>query len=399
MNVKVVGVFSTKGGTGKTTLAINLAYQLSRRGLRVGLLDADIDNSNFAQFVKFNGRVEVEKGKTIKLPLWEGVKVFSMSLLYGSKGVSMNEDRYVQIINDVVQCGDWGELDYMIIDLPPGSSNVWRAVLKIFAYVLAGDVIVTIPMTTDSLLKAIDIHRYYDIPVIAVVENMAYFQCDCGKTHHIFGDPQVAENMIKDAPIIKVPIITSIKDNIITNHESITGLADLVVKAEVKKTSFLDRVREAVAREVKDAVVKLLATIIVKAQREVEAKDIALKHGLVEGKPFALTITDDGGESVISRIVLRVRDGKLVVVTKQVQPEFEIIASYRTLARIVMGKARVDGREVPYDPVDAWLKGDVTVYGVGAVPKALEVLRGVLSESEFLEDVRRRFGKLLERWI
>jgi len=396
--MKVVGVFSTKGGTGKTTIAINLAYHLTKKGFKVGLLDADIDNSNFAQFVKFDGKVEVEKGKMIKLPTWEGIKVFSMSLLFGNKGVSMNEDRYVQIINDVMQYADWGDLDYMIIDLPPGSSNIWRAVLKIFAYVLAGDIIVTIPMTVDSLMKAIDIHKYHDIPVIAVVENMAYFQCDCGKVHYIFGEPQ-AENIVKDVPVVKVPIIPSIKQNIIFSHESLNTIVDLVTKAEVRKTSFLERVKETVAKEIKDTVVRLLATIIVRAQKEVDAKEVALKHGLTEGKPFVLTITDDSGEKVLTRVVLRVKDGKLVVVTKQVQPEFEIVASYRTLARIVMGKAKVDGKEVPYDPVDAWLKGDIIVYGMGALPKALEVLKGVLSEQEFLEDVRKKFGPMLERWI
>jgi len=99
--VKVVGIFSTKGGTGKTTIAINLAHKLSKVG-KTGLLDADIDNSNFAQFVKFNGKIEIGRDKTIILPEWNGVKVFSMSLLTGMKGVSMTEDRYVQIINDVM---------------------------------------------------------------------------------------------------------------------------------------------------------------------------------------------------------------------------------------------------------------------------------------------------------
>jgi Mrp family chromosome partitioning ATPase/antitoxin (DNA-binding transcriptional repressor) of toxin-antitoxin stability system len=396
--MKAVGIFSTKGGTGKTTIAINLAYHLTKKGFKVGLLDADIDNSNFAQFVKFNEKVEVDQGKIIKLPIWEGIKVFSMSLLFGSKGVSMNEDRYVHVINDVMQYADWGDLDYIIVDLPPGSSNVWRAVLKIFSYVLAGDVIVTIPMTTDSLTKAIDIHSYYDIPIIAVVENMAYFKCDCNKVHHLFGEPQ-AEKVVNGAPVIKVPIIPSIYQNVIFSHESINTLVDLITKAEVKKTSFLKRVKEAVEKEIKETVVKVLATIIVKAQKEIDAREIASKHGLMEGKPFVLTVTDEGGEQTLARVVLRVKDGRLVVVTKQVQPEFEIVASYRTFARIIMGKARINNVLVPYDPVDAWLKGDLTVYGVGAIPKVLEVLRGVFAESSFLEDVRRKFGTILEGWI
>lgn len=395
--MKAVGVFSTKGGTGKTTIAINLAHKLSERG-RVGLLDADIDNSNFAQFVKFNGKVEVLPDKTIKLPTWNGVKVFSMSLLTGMKGVSMTEDRYVQIINDVMDSADWGPVDYMVIDLPPGSSNTWKAILKIFANVLLGDVIVTQPMIIDSFVKALDIHQYYDIPIVAIVENMAYFECDCGKKHYLFGEPQ-ASKYVESVPVLQLPFIKTVKDNVLLEHEVFDKLAEIISTSEIKKTSFLERIKEAVEKSLKDSVVKVLAYIVVKAQKEVDARAVASKYGFTEQRPFVLTITDDSGENVITRVVMKVKDGKLVILSKPEKVDFEIVTSYKTLARMLLGKAKIGDKVVDYDPMDAWLKGDVTVYGMGSVPRALGVLKGVFMEEEFLKDVRAKFGSVLERWI
>jgi len=395
--VKVVGVFSTKGGTGKTTIAINLANRLSKLG-RTGLLDADIDNANFAQFVKFDGKVEIGGDKTIILPEWQGVKVFSMSLVAGMKGVSMTEDRYVQIINDVMQFGDWGDLDYLVVDLPPGSSNVWRAVLKIFANVLVGDVIVTIPGIVDSLQKAIDVHKYYDIPVLAVVENMAYFQCEHGTKYMLFGEP-TASKLVGEVPVFEIPFRPRLSDNVLFDHEAFDKIAEIVRNTEVKKTSFLERIKEAVEKEIKDEVVKILAYVIVKAQKEINAKDVATKYGFVEQRPFVLTITDDSMENVLTRVVLKVKDGKLLVVSKPERVDFEIVAPYKVLARMIMGKARVNGQVVSYDPVDAWLKGDIIVYGMGSVPRTIGVLKHVFSDEGFMGDVRNRFGKILERWI
>jgi len=394
--MKAVGVFSIKGGTGKTTIALNLANKLKKHG-KVALLDADIDNSSFAQFVKIDKQIDIEASKTIKLPDWDGVKVFSMSLVAGSRGVSMNEDRYVQIINDVMQYGDWGDLDYLIIDLPPGSSNIWRSILVIFSEILAGDVIVSIPSMTDSLVRAIDVHKYYDIPIIAVVENMSYFECEHGAKYHLFGEPSA--NKYVNAPVIQLPIIPNLHKNVLIEHEAINDLVDLVVKTPVVKTSFLERVKETVSKEIKDLVVKVLATLIVRIQKEIDAKNIASKYGFTEQKPFVLTITDESMSNVLTRVVMKVKDGRLVVLKSPEKVEYEIVASYKTLARMILGKAKIGNQIVSYDPFDAWLKGDIVVYGMGSVPKALGVLRHVLSEESFVKEVRNKYEKLLERFI
>jgi ATP-binding protein involved in chromosome partitioning len=395
--MKAIGIFSTKGGTGKTTVAINLAHKLSKVG-KTGLLDADIDNSNFAQFAKFNGKIDVDKNKTIILPEWNGVKVFSMSLLTGMKGISMTEDRYVQIINDAMQFGDWGDLDYLIVDLPPGSSNVWRAILKIFANVLLGDIIVTLPGVVDSFQKAIDVHKYYDIPVLAVVENMSYFECEHGSKYRLFGKP-IISSLVNNIPVFELPFRLGLQENILFDHEAFDKIVEIVRNTEIKKTSFLERVKEAISKELKDEVVKVLAYIILKAQKEIDGKEIAVKHGFIEQRPFVLTITDDSMENILTRVVLRVKDGKLVVVSKPERVDFEIVASYKTLARIIMGKAKINGQIVAYDPTDAWLKGDLVVYGVGTVPRAIEIIKNVLTDEAFMSDIKSKFGKVLERWI
>ena len=96
--MKTIGVVSIKGGVGKTLVAINLANALKQYGT-VGLIDADIDNSNFATFTKANIRVEVDEKKQLKPANWDGIKVFSMSLLVGNRAVSMTEDRYLSLIH------------------------------------------------------------------------------------------------------------------------------------------------------------------------------------------------------------------------------------------------------------------------------------------------------------
>jgi hypothetical protein len=230
---------------------------------------------------------------------------------------------------------------------------------------------------------------------------MSYFDCKCGERHLLFGEP-LSEDKVRGYRLLRLPFRPRNVDNILFEHEAFDELAKLVLEAEVRKTSFLDRIREAVSDELKQAVIKVVAYIITKAQKEYDPghlRALAEKYGFTEQKTFALTIMDNKMENVITRVVLRFKDGKIVVVTKPEQIDYEIAASYRALARAIMGKAKVDGRLVDFDPVDAWLKGEVVAYGMGSVAKAFAVIKALLQEEEFVRDVRSRFGWVLERWI
>ena len=215
----------------------------------------------------------------------------------------------------------------------------------------------------------------------------------------MFGEPKTSKLVGDKVPILQLPFMPSVQENVLFDHEVFDKLVDIIVNTPVSKTSFIERVKEAISKDVKDTVVKVLAYLIVKAQKEVDVSSIASKYGFTEQRPFVLTITDDSGENVITRVVMRVKDGKLVVVTKPDKVDFEIVTSYRTLARMLLGKARVGNKLVDYDPVDSWLKGDTVVYGMGSVPRILSVFKSMFMEKEFIEDVRSKYGKVLEGWI
>ena len=405
--MKVVGVFSVKGGVGKTLIAINLAKRLLTYG-RTGLLDADWDNSNFAQFTGFSGKVTATKDNKLVLPEWEGVKVFSPSLLFGrSKGVSMTEDRYVQMVSDVMEYGDWGPLDYLVIDLPGGSSDVWRGVLTIFSEVLVGDVIVTQPTMLDSLEKGLQLHRDLDIPVLGVVNNMAYLVCPHGEKVYLFGSSDAVREVVERYGyeyLGEVPFVVDLPKLIAEGRpfiesEVLDGIVKRVAETPVRRTTFAERFKERFTEALKAEVERVLAYFIVTFQKEFNLSDVALKEGFTEQHNVALTITDEAISKLITRLVLRVKDGKVVVLTKPEKVDYELVMSFRTLARVIMGKAKRGDQLVDYDPMTAWLIGDVKAYGSGFGVRAVRVIDAMLRNQEVLNKIRERYGKILERWI
>jgi ATP-binding protein involved in chromosome partitioning len=405
--LKAVGVFSVKGGVGKTLVAINLALRLREKG-RTGLLDADWDNSNFAQFTGFTEPVKVTKDNKILLPVWNGVKVFSPSLLFGrDRGVSMTEDRYVQMMSDVMEYGDWGELDYLVVDLPGGSSDTWRGVLMVFGEVLVGDVIVTQPLMIDSLEKGLQLHRFFEIPVIGVVNNMAYLTCPHGEKIYLFGDPSTTAEVAKKHGyeyLGEIPFIPDLPKLIVSGKPVIESpvldeVVKRVVEAEVQRAGFIERFKEKVTEAIKSEVEKVLAYFIVTTQREFDFKDVAEREGFTEQNNVVLTITDESGTRVLTRLVVKLKGGKIVVVTKPERVDYEIVASFKTLARLIMGKARRGDQVVEYDPLTAWLAGEIKAYGSGFTPRAIRVFEALFKNRELLEKVRSRYSKMLERWI
>jgi Mrp family chromosome partitioning ATPase len=387
---KALGVFAVKGGVGKTALSLSIAWKLKEK-VKTGLIDTDIDNSNFAQFTNVNGVVEIDKeSKKFKLYDWDGVKVFSMSLLVGrDRGVSMTEDRYVQMISDAMEFGDW-DCDVIVVDLPSGSSDIWKGVLKIFGNIYMGSVIVTQPGMIDSLMKGIRIHKYYDIPILGVVENMAYFKCEHGDVYRVFGDGNVKEvceqnnvNFLGEIPLIypfKIPI----------ENEVIDRICGEVVSREVPKTSFLERFKEVVEDKIKEEFEKVIIPLIVTLQKELDVKDVAVKTGFTEQRPFVISIMNNGMDKYIASIPLRLKDGKLYVLKNPQKIDYEIALSLKTFAKVVLGMV---------DPLDAWLNGDIRTYGVGYTQRSILAIRQILCNEDVMKRIREKYGSILRRWL
>ncbi|MDE1833493.1 MAG: P-loop NTPase [Candidatus Micrarchaeota archaeon] len=168
-----IGVYSAKGGVGKTTVAVNLAFALMKKGFRVGLLDADIDCPNVAMFLGIEERMEA------KIPLRPvekmGVKVASTSLLVDDmkKPIIWRGPIITKMLGDFFENTDWGELDYLIVDLSPGTSDAPLTIMQLLE--LDGFIIVTTPQriaATNSIRSGLMAKRM-SVNLLGVVENMS----------------------------------------------------------------------------------------------------------------------------------------------------------------------------------------------------------------------------------
>ena len=183
----IIGVASGKGGVGKSTVALNLAISLQRTGARVGLLDADIYGPNIPTMMGLTEAPRIEGNKMVPLEKF-GVKMISMGLLVPEdapviwRGPMLN-NALRQFFGDV----HWGELDYLIVDLPPGTGDIQISLVQLVN--VTGCVIVTTPQTVSlqDARKGLAMFQQTNTPVLGLIENMSYFICDgCGKRHDIF---------------------------------------------------------------------------------------------------------------------------------------------------------------------------------------------------------------------
>ena len=175
---KIIAVGSGKGGVGKTTVAVNLAIALSRLGQRVGLIDADIYGPNVPLMMGSSQQPKVGAGNRIEPNLTHGIKTISIGYISpGDKPLVMRGPMLHQIIRQFLQQVDWGELDYLIIDLPPGTGDV--AISLTQTVPLTGAIVVTTPsdVSLQDARKAIEMFRQMKVDIVGMVENMSYFVC------------------------------------------------------------------------------------------------------------------------------------------------------------------------------------------------------------------------------
>jgi ATP-binding protein involved in chromosome partitioning len=212
----VVLVMSGKGGVGKSTCATNLALALKRAGHKVGLLDADIYGPSIPTMLGVMGRPVSTDGKSIDPLERFGVKLMSIGFLLEDPKAAiiwrgpMLHGALQQFLNDVA----WGELDFLVLDLPPGTGDVALTLSQ--RVKVTGAVVVTTPqqVATDDVFKSVSMCQKVNIPVLGVVENMSYFVDPAGLRHELFGKgggQAVAD--FAHAPLLgQVPIDQSVRE-------------------------------------------------------------------------------------------------------------------------------------------------------------------------------------------
>jgi len=185
----LIAVASGKGGVGKSTVAVNLAAGLSQMGARVGLFDADIYGPNVPRMLAADQGPTVTEAETMRPPVKHGMKLMSMAFLLGQDDPVIWRGPMVhKVLTQLWEDVEWGALDYMVIDLPPGTGDTQLTMLQ--SVPISGAVVVTTPqeVAVDDARKGLRMFGKHDTSVLGIVENMSGFRCpDCGEEHDLFG--------------------------------------------------------------------------------------------------------------------------------------------------------------------------------------------------------------------
>lgn len=193
-NVKhVIGVVSGKGGVGKSLVTSLLASEMNRKGAKVGILDADITGPSIPKTFGMTGRLSADSDGINPGVTNSGIKVMSVNLMLPQDDmpVAWRGPVITGLLKQFWDETNWEDIDYLFVDMPPGTSDVFLTVMQSFP--LEGIVTVSAPQELVTMIvgKAVNLAHDMNVSVLGLVENMAYFKCDdCGKKHHIFGEPQ-----------------------------------------------------------------------------------------------------------------------------------------------------------------------------------------------------------------
>jgi len=228
----IVVIASGKGGVGKSTTAVNLALALARQGYKTGLFDADIYGPSQPMMLGIapGTRPEIEGGKVMLPVQAHGIKCNSVGLLVDENQAMvwrgpMVVGAFHQILNDT----KWGELDFLIVDMPPGTGDIQLSLAQ--SVPVTGAVIVTTPQDVALLdaKRGIEMFRKVEVPILGIVENMSIHVCsNCGHSEHIFGDggaQRIAENY--DVTLLgELPLDANIRQQCDEGHPAVVSDPD-----------------------------------------------------------------------------------------------------------------------------------------------------------------------------
>ena len=241
---KVIAVMSGKGGVGKSSVTSMLAVSLTRQGYKVGILDADITGPSIPKIFGVTGRASASNNSILPLKSRDGIKLMSLNLMIENEDdpVILRGPLITQIVNQFWTDVIWGELDYLLIDMPPGTGDVAITVFQ--SLPINGVVMVTSPQALANMVvrKAVKMVQNYEPPIYGLIENMAYVQCpDCKKKLEIFGKPKGEE----DAKRNSIPFLGELSIDPVLAELSDVG------KVEDYQSPAFDQIAERLAEQIK----------------------------------------------------------------------------------------------------------------------------------------------------
>lgn len=226
----IVAVSSCKGGVGKSTVAALLASELAKQGHKVGLLDADVYGPSLPSlFQIYNPIIQQNEFKLIEPVDYRGIKLMSFGFLLGDAPAVLRGPIVTRYIQQLLFQTNWGNLDYLIIDMPPGTGDIQLTITQ--GVRLSGAVIVT----TRQTLSLVDVSRgilmfeKVQVPILGIIENMAYFMCDqCQHKHYLFGQHAAIDLSARfGLPVIAALPMAPHFATPVTDYKSTAPIADM----------------------------------------------------------------------------------------------------------------------------------------------------------------------------
>jgi len=250
----IIAVSSCKGGVGKSTVAAHLARAIQREGHAVGLLDTDIYGPSVPTLFRVNNPDVYMKDNLIQPIVVDGLKTMSLGYLMGDRPAVMRGPMVSNYTLQMLRQTDWGTLDYLIIDLPPGTGDIQLTLVQQAS--IDGAVIVTTPQALSlvDVARGVLMFEKVNVPVLGVVENMSYFVCDnCDKKHYIFGNSAATlKARFGLNTLAELPIMPGISDTALkSSGENVEAFAELArnLHREVGKRRLESEERPVVSAE------------------------------------------------------------------------------------------------------------------------------------------------------
>lgn len=396
-----------KGGTGKSTAAEEISYELRDRGHDVGVMDADIDSANLATRLGSDSKVSFQGDHIIEPVPHDGMKLYSMENAFDDASFSQSGEFMAAVVKDMVESSDWGNLDYLVVDCPPGSSDVFEELVRALRANILGAISVGIPDAVEDTARLVKVCNHNWIPIIGFIENMSGVYChgeriSC-KTgpkfqekdeHEIApfgkGDIEKFSKKVEGNFLGRIPLCADETEISDVAGDTIENAADAIENAKEPKLpednigdrSFIRNVWTTISEGIKQI------------NSELPVSDLQDQFGVQGRDPVALELelTDAGAiTGIFSKVVITFHDGNLKVMRPKKakragkEPEGGIKITSQDLSYAVNGKKKVlrsatgEITTEPYSIIDAVQMGDATVWGEKTINR-LSVLDRILSE-------------------
>lgn len=407
-----------KGGTGKSTVAEHLAYELRDRGHDVGVMDADIDSANLASRFGAEERVTFKGDHIIQPVETDGIELYSMENAFEESSFSQSGDFMGDVIQQMINSSAFNDPDYLIVDCPPGSSDVFEELVRALRKNLLGAISVGIPDAVEDTARLVKVCNHNWVPVLGFIENMSGVYCHgemvtCSNStdgdsfstdsHAVepFGNGEIEAfatemggNFLGSIPLCHNP--EELPD---AAQDAISSAAETIEDADEPAMPEDNIGQEGFVRNV----IKSVLSGFKQINKELPVDRIQNEFGVEDREPLVIKIeiTDAGPiTGMMSSFIVTARDGELKVMRegkasrKGIRPEggmkitsqdlYDAINGEKKVMRSVNGEITTE----PYSIIDAVKMGDADIWGDRTINR-LSVLDRIMTDVVDMSDVQK----------